>query len=271
MTTLTGHGKAIGFLLKLADHTYVTSDDGLTWPCWGGQSGGRKLCSATGSSKQANCLSQTDSHAGIIYGVSGVCHQTANRILYPANVTVSNAKGYWASWLTYGTYGTPNPIALAEWLIRVNFCMATNNEKLSKSVSEEDSDELTKQIISLYQSHSNSNVNPDINVLLQEEHSLVMKHKLGDQFNDVISEEVLALRKKFNADKQELDSLLEARKISSESYTEDVNLLVIKLQQEVGKVLGSNNYNTVFGSSIEEPINIIDLDIVKAVYGNETE
>jgi hypothetical protein len=46
-----------------------------------------------------------------IYGVSGVCHQLANQVLYSTGaggatpLTVSKSRGYWFSHLVYGAYG----------------------------------------------------------------------------------------------------------------------------------------------------------------------
>jgi hypothetical protein len=100
---LTGY--AIKTLGNQADHTYVTSDDGNVWPCWGRCSGGNLICTGTGNIDQADCLSQPSSQAGIAYGINGVCHQTANRILYPSGETVSHADGYRASLFMWGTYG----------------------------------------------------------------------------------------------------------------------------------------------------------------------
>ncbi len=67
-------------------HTYVRSSCGASWGCWGGSTGGVRVCNGTGSSKEADCISQRG--AGILYGVNGVCHQTANRILSPANIAI---------------------------------------------------------------------------------------------------------------------------------------------------------------------------------------
>ena len=105
-------GYKIPTVIPGADHTYVTSDNpSHAWGCWGRESGGIEICRGRGKYSVANCISQAlplmkPGTAGIIYGVTGVCHQTANRILYPARVTVTDAGGYWASVLAYGTYGT---------------------------------------------------------------------------------------------------------------------------------------------------------------------
>jgi hypothetical protein len=88
-----------------ADHTYVLSDAGHVWPCWGRSTGGREICEGLAELDDANCLSQPKSQAGIRYGFTGVCHQTANRILYPSGATVEAAEGYRYSVFAWGTYG----------------------------------------------------------------------------------------------------------------------------------------------------------------------
>lgn len=106
-----------------ADHTYVTSSHGHVWPCWGRSSGGKLICKGIGDTDLADCLAGPDSTAGIIYGVTGVCHQTANRILYPANTTVSPADGYLGSfyaWRTYGRVSFP-------WR-RLKICLASHRQ-----------------------------------------------------------------------------------------------------------------------------------------------
>jgi hypothetical protein len=90
------------------EHTYVTSSCGLKWGCYGRDSGGAVLSGATGSSIIADCLSQPNSQAGIIYPITGVCHQTANRILHPAGITVAGCRGYNLSAFAFGTYGLGN-------------------------------------------------------------------------------------------------------------------------------------------------------------------
>jgi hypothetical protein len=87
------------------DHTYVLSSEGHAWGCFGRWHGGRKICQGPGDADTAECLSQPESKAGVEYGVTGVCHQAANRILLSAGITVSRARGYRISAFLYGTYG----------------------------------------------------------------------------------------------------------------------------------------------------------------------
>src|ERR1700738_4941091 len=84
MATLIGH--SIPTLWGAADHTYVTCQGGYAWPGWGRSAGGSTICAGAGSSANANCISQPSSTAGLVYGITGVCHQTANRILWPAGI-----------------------------------------------------------------------------------------------------------------------------------------------------------------------------------------
>lgn len=101
--TLTGH--ALKMIPGIAEHTYVTSSLGQVWACFGRSVGGRLICASAGNTAQAECLSQPNSEAGIVYGGTGVCHQAANRILLPSGQNVSGASGYRGSFWAWGSYG----------------------------------------------------------------------------------------------------------------------------------------------------------------------
>src|SRR5438309_889026 len=90
------------------DHTYVTSTCGLRWHCRGADTGGSRLIAGNGSSIIADCLSRPNSEAGIRYLRTGVCHQIANRILHPAQITVVGCKGYGFWVARFGPYGRGN-------------------------------------------------------------------------------------------------------------------------------------------------------------------
>lgn len=88
------------------DHTYVTSALNDAWGCYGRSVGGTQIVSRPGNRNVADCLARPDHRAGLRYGVTGVCHQMANRILHPAQtIKVSGARGYHLSrklWRDYG-------------------------------------------------------------------------------------------------------------------------------------------------------------------------
>src|SRR5438270_1164190 len=92
-----------------ADHTYVMCGTGGTaWGCWGGKTGGTVLRSGSGSTSQADAIAEPNERAGITcYLINGVCHQAANRILFPAGIFVTGARGYGVSSALFGPYGRP--------------------------------------------------------------------------------------------------------------------------------------------------------------------
>ena len=121
--------------LSVLDHTYVTSTDGMSWGCWADADGGREICRGPGDQRIADCLSQPWGTASIVYALTGVCHQTANRILRPSRQTVCQAQGYAASWALYGPYGHS---ASASFLDPVLF--AWKSQEAICGVSDSDAD-----------------------------------------------------------------------------------------------------------------------------------
>ena len=134
MNDSTLRGRALSAFLRSSylpfwpDHTYVEfeKDDGSqgAWPCHGRDSGGRLLAGAAGraSFAAAKCLAGPAGNALINYTVDGVCHQSANRILYAAGIhtTVSSCNGYRLSELMYGTYGRSR----VSWMQHLKKCTA---------------------------------------------------------------------------------------------------------------------------------------------------
>jgi hypothetical protein len=126
------------------DHTWVTTYDNRQhaypndqavvaagasyWYCWGDfhpsagtpESPSGALGQKAGDLAIAGCLVAPNADSRVMtaargtiftYGVDGVCHQLANQVLYATGtvrsgpLTVSPARGYWASVFVYGTYG----------------------------------------------------------------------------------------------------------------------------------------------------------------------
>ena len=102
-------GTLTGFSLSMvglpADHTYVISSAGHVWPCAGRSAGGNAIVAGVGNVDQADCLALSNHTAGIRYGIDGVCHQMANRILFPSRGMVTQARGFRVSAFSYGVYG----------------------------------------------------------------------------------------------------------------------------------------------------------------------
>jgi hypothetical protein len=87
------------------EHTYVVSDEGHRWPCFGSADSGRQICTGNGDLALVRCLARSDGRAGISYGWTGICHQTANRLLWPAGILVSQAEAYKFSSTLFGHHG----------------------------------------------------------------------------------------------------------------------------------------------------------------------
>lgn len=135
--------RPVSFAEWAGDHTFVTDYDQpfkdnpprRSWYCAGGvysrdSNGVRPLLSAEADIKFAEFICTPDdpekrewpefkSTAGIEYGINGVCHHIANRILYAAQSSgppplVNEARGYKFHefvymLLGYGQYGTNEP------------------------------------------------------------------------------------------------------------------------------------------------------------------
>jgi len=97
------------------EHTYVLSDDGHTWNCFGRYADGRLIRSASASSKWAGLIygsnekneDQDALAAGIRVRYHGVCQNAANRILVLAGdvVDARGSEGNAFATLMFGKYG----------------------------------------------------------------------------------------------------------------------------------------------------------------------
>lgn len=137
-------GYAISTVGEIADHTYVQVDDKY-YGCWGRKKGGDVVCHGSGNAKHAHCMANwecIDGTAGIIYGETGVCHQTANRILRPARIAVYKAKGYMASHLLYGTYGSSYFL----WKIKKHHCLHEHLYGIDELQENQDKRTLVEQL-----------------------------------------------------------------------------------------------------------------------------
>ncbi|HYR30105.1 MAG TPA: hypothetical protein VEU30_16690 [Thermoanaerobaculia bacterium] len=139
--------------VHLGHHTWVTAEPPTSsrscWPILGG--GDEAYCkthfykagvyeppggangevavqfsAAEGSASQAECMGGVadsffglPTYAGVVYGLQGVCHQMANRVLLTSGSVVWGARGFTESATMWGIYGTRIPTALSAALIAV--------------------------------------------------------------------------------------------------------------------------------------------------------
>ncbi|HEX8989146.1 MAG TPA: hypothetical protein VF816_14405 [Rhodocyclaceae bacterium] len=107
MGTLVAMKYPSKLFLEAADHTYVQcGNGGRAWGCWGGKTGGTAFNTGSGSTRRADAIAGSNERAGVTcYLINGVCHTAANRILFPAGILVSGARGFALSSSLFGIYG----------------------------------------------------------------------------------------------------------------------------------------------------------------------
>jgi hypothetical protein len=127
-----------------ADHTYVICSN-KAFGCFGASSGGRKLNDTGGY----NELSKVDilnhntpinlfipgfkkvniplptGDAGIIYGINGVCHMAANRLMVQSEKCVHDARFSSVSFALFGVYGTQVPVEVVATVVALITSVAT--------------------------------------------------------------------------------------------------------------------------------------------------
>lgn len=277
MSILKGYAEPISFP-QGSEHTYVESDTPyFYWECHGKSHKGREICWGYGDANIANCLSQggQEGNAGITYGVNGVCHQIANRILYPAGVTVSSAGGYGASVILYGTYGVIELITLIKWNKLKKKCGA--KRAVSPALEIESKPKNTpeniyfQKIVDLYSEHDSISRNSDDNVIMKEINGLMKKeinylieYRLGGKVDSHIAKPIQKQQVGLLKERSRKIEELYNGDISTEKYVKEMNNLVgdtlISLQENLGK----NIYEEIFNlPANKESFILIDPDIAK--------
>jgi len=284
MAQLNGFAIVISWLG--ADHTYVTSSDGYVWPCWGRSSGGRMISSGNGSSAQANCLSQTDSHAGIIYGVTGVCHQTANRILWPSRTTVSSSSGYWVSTLLYGVYGTMGVPQLLEWEARKERCSSVSGDRqiaaalpasiraaTEKAVAPQPAAEreFLDKIDTLYAPYVKTMTIAKLTEMkpvdfLAKELDLIADYKLGADKNPEQISSLQHIQSDALKEKANLAMALNNRTINGEEYASKVNDLFGTMLNQFSKTIDRETYVKLLDIKPGVTFSIVDPKIMAKMH-----
>jgi hypothetical protein len=266
-----------------ADHTYVRTADGRgVWGCWGRSDGGKEICRGSGSSKQADCYSQPWGTSGIIYGVTGVCHQTANRILYPARKIVSGANGYWLSSLVYGTYG-----GIVSWAEQRARCYWTRGDKATKAQlkampeeetnikqvapqSQEDMD-YTTEILALYEEVAQapekfSAKEGEAPSFLSRELEIAIKIKLGKQMDTGKTEAVIQLQNELHQERNKLVDKLYSEEISPVEYANQANKLFNAKFKLIGAQLGKGHYQKLFAIAPNVKLSLINPEVMAKPY-----
>jgi len=234
------------------DHTYVTSSDGHIWNCWGRNTGGQVICSGEAESSHAECLAQRKSHAGLLYGLTGVCHQTANRILFPANCIVSGATNYWLTVFFYGTYG----LSVVKFQSMIKKCLGVEDLVMPRL---EFNSQLTgeaaylQRISQLYahaltrQKQTGISKERMVLSLLQNELKLATAYRLGSEVDTKITNTLLQYQKELLKEKNYYDRALMAKRLAPARFAEKINEIATAAFKDISKSLGESRYQEMFG------------------------
>lgn len=276
--------------LKAADHTYVECGNGSKgWACWGGKTGGTAFNSGTGSTKRANAIAAPNEKANIrCYLINGVCHQAANRILLPAGILVSGARGYWLSSGIFGTYGRPgirllNPCysPFKKYANISGDLKECSVSKVSEEKENSDSTELIKKeqkyltsVQDLYSRYSvKSNSREDdlkINIrLFEKDINFKLGHEsdLGEKYRYLITTKE-ELEVKINNLDINTKNVADSTSNQSEFVTE-FNKITTEFQDEIANTLDKTQYELLFDLNRDERIVLADPDVISSLYGEE--
>lgn len=270
------------------DHTYATSSDGNVWPCWGRSSGGEMIVGGhIGNSKQADFMSSPKSHAGLVYALNGVCHQTANRILYFTNETVHKAAGYWASTAMYGTYGGScnsiiKLVTFIEWKKRIKKGKNISSDSIKANSASENEDksmmEYLAKVKGLYELDMDETKFAkfaDENDFLAQELDFMADFKLGADKSEKDVEFLKDCQTSMLAEKDKLDMNLINNNITVEDYTNKVNKLMSDFLRESSSQLGKETHMKLFNITADDDIQIVDpsmisVDEIREYYKNNS-
>lgn len=252
-----------GSPLRHADHTWVSSYDSPSvcmplphyWYSWGSCHGtgpgttARPLASGPADLDVARCLCKPDvetyryvagepAHGGIdYYGVTGVCHQLSNRILFAAAsgtaepLTVDGAHGYWVSRFLYGAYGSDPD----EWTERKASCLAAGAGAPPGA---------------MMAAARSLTLDEDLAAMFAERFR-------GDYSRDDLAR-VGNLRRDLLADKKTLDAALTVGRVAPRLHAERVNELLNAYLGRAADALGPGAYRTLFGMAPGERIILVD-------------
>jgi hypothetical protein len=242
------------------DHTYVTSSCGLMWGCWGRSTGGAAVNIGIGSSIIADCLSQPNSEAGIRYGLTGVCHQTANRILHPAGqITVFGRKGYATSAMVFNVYGRGPWSALTTCYPPGSAIPAVIRRDSDTQVKKDSKMNVYDQAVSAKRSTAT-----DEESIRVAELSVLVEVSLGHPLEHHIFDALAIIQSRLQRTQRDLAARLEAGTLTPESYLNRLNSV---LELEMGNsrsLLGEDQFNAIFNYAGRRPDGLVDRDIFLA-------
>lgn len=270
-----------------AAHTYcaIAGRNGPWFDCYGGHSGpdnhypvkhntvpdSKRILAVTiccfnpkdsRANKDSNFNKKTGGELGtgdsscILYGVTGVCHQMCNRILWAVDLQVpSNTPGYIASRTLYGTYGGAAPIGGTSvgWEVYKKLC-----EKKASGQTDSESMEGIENMVNPEQpTHSESILN-------------TIWQQLGKKFDEGKTNAIEKQWLHFVAIKADADNKLSAKRISRLDHASIVNKTYSRFLHLNENILSTEEYKKLWGHEPGGEPDLIDLNIVHQIIVEES-
>jgi hypothetical protein len=248
--------------LQNADHTYVTSQSGLKWGCFGRSAGGNCLVRGPGDSVIADCLSkpirpfrvfplQIPLYAGVIYGITGVCHQAANRVLWPSGNMVVGAAGYQQSAGAFGPYG------LFRWLEWPACVPAGTVFAMSNTQNRQGGDMSRPDVYSRVVSNSYAAVQDEAKSRVSDLAALV-EMGIGHPLDPATFNELALIQEDLRKAQYDLIQRLQGGTMSPEGYLDLFNEELKKWASRSLALLGEERFEAIFGKEGHHPETLVD-------------
>lgn len=248
------------------DHVYVTSDAGHKWGCFGRDNGGTTLCSGNGNAAFADCLSNPQGqsplgmpiYAGITYGVDGVCHQAANRILYPVGnggLIVAQAKGYGLSAFFYGTYGWGTKVPWPQLSQCASLNVSAGGASSGGPTVAQNDSKSAQLAHGICQIHSDPTT--DESTIARRELEAMARVQLGEDYDRQKIAAVAELQRQWREKQQDFTERLKQGYLSPEGYRLILRQVIAETAQRCEAVLGSEDFERLFGVPAKDAADLL--------------
>ena len=271
-----------------ADHTYVEcGTGGKGWSCWGGKTGGTEYRRGAGSTLRADVIAEPNERAGIkCYLVNGVCHQAANRILLPANITARGARGYDVSESMFGTYGRPRgpfgtcsspfnqhagvtgdvpqcaePVPVAPPAVPVPGPISTDQRRREAAYLE--------RVLSLYETLESIDRSPtglmatSLETLYVDLFMLKVRYQLG---NEIQYARLREIRQDTERSRMRLEESFARGELRSNEFMAAFNEETVRFQRNVAEILDDDQYAVLLGERRGDLVILADPQIFEEAY-----
>lgn len=269
--------------LKLADHTYVQCDTGgKKWSCWGGTTGGRVIARGPASTKRANAIAQPDEKANIkCYLINGVCHQAANRILLPAGVLVSRARGYSISSALFGTYGRVGfwpcfspfqqyPTVTGDLPACVRKATA-RRVPMARGVDDKLDWQFIQGALEIHREvtrlqRRGTAADDDVMAVNLAQFVHMAAFHLGPMMDGALARKLRGVRRRIESRRARMERALGEGEMRTEEFVERFNALTLAFQTDMANALDRDQYQTLFDLKPDEQVVLADPRIVARAF-----